>query len=88
MTYVAEGTYKDVKFTVSASAIDLNTPAIASATNEIDGVKVTWDAVDGATSYQVYRKDDNTGKWSKLGEPLAATSYTDTTVESGETYAY
>ena len=88
VTYVAEGTYKDVKFTVSASAIDLNTPAIASATNEIDGVKVTWDAVDGATSYQVYRKDDNTGKWSKLGEPLAATSYTDTTVESGETYAY
>lgn len=86
VTYVAEGTYKDVKFTVSA--IDLNTPAIASATNEASGVKLTWNTVDNAASYQVYRKDSESADWTELGSPVETTTYTDTNVESGETYTY
>jgi hypothetical protein len=37
--------------------------------------------------YQLYRKVDN-GTLNKVGEPLAAISYTDTKVENGRVYAY
>jgi len=37
--------------------------------------------------YQVYRSVDN-GSFAKAGGPIAATSYVDTAVENGRTYAY
>lgn len=55
-----------------------------------------WQAVselkDGSQSavpirYQLYRGVDG-GTMEKLGEPMGATTYTDTAVENGRTYAY
>lgn len=61
--------------------------AMGGATPEIaeGGIKVSWDAVDGATGYAVYRNVD--GVWSQVGT-VDEDFYIDENVESGKTYAY
>ncbi len=50
-----------------------------------DGVCATWDAVDGADGYRVYRRVYNYGGWQgwKMLANTTALSYEDTTGESG-----
>ena len=55
------------------------------------GVKVSWSAVKGASSYKVYRSELKNGVWSSfayIGKAVNTTSYTDTTVTSGVEYKY
>ncbi len=63
----------------------LATPAMQSVVNAGTGLRVTWDGVPGATSYRLYRR--TTGGWEQL-DVLSGTTYTDTTVRSGTSYAY
>ena len=63
----------------------LNTPEVRSVTNIVDGVKITWGAVDGAEKYRVYIYGSS--GWKRLAE-TEETSYTDITVKSGNTYKY
>jgi fibronectin type 3 domain-containing protein len=49
-------------------------------------VTVSWNAVTGASSYNVYRSDSQTGTYTKLGAPTTA-SYVDTITATG-TYYY
>ena len=49
--------------------------------------KVTWNKVDGATKYQVYRATSKTGTY-KLMKTTTNTSYTNTSFTSGKTYYY
>ncbi|MDR1219257.1 MAG: hypothetical protein LBK73_06550 [Treponema sp.] len=49
-------------------------------------VTVSWDAVDGASSYNVYRADSQTGTYTKVGASATA-SYTETVASVG-TYYY
>ena len=65
----------------------LASPTLKSASNVASGVNVTWNAVDGAESYQLWRKVSG-GKWGKLGTPVSGISAVDTTTESGVTYVY
>ena len=67
-------------------------PAITKPTNVkavvSDGqVKLTWNAVERATSYRVYRADSATGAKTQL-KIVGTTSCTDTTVTAGKTYYY
>ncbi|MCD8381436.1 MAG: hypothetical protein LUC30_00750, partial [Clostridiales bacterium] len=64
-----------------------DTPVLESISNVSNGVKITWSAVDGATSYYVYRKVSGSSSWSKVG-PSTTTSYTSTGVTSGITYTF
>ena len=48
---------------------------------------LTWNAVSGATSYQVYRATSQKGTYSLLGT-VTATSYTNTGAKAGTTYYY
>ena len=48
---------------------------------------LTWDAVDGATSYKVYRATSQNGTYSLLGS-VTVTSYTNTGAKDGVTYYY
>ena len=48
---------------------------------------LTWDAVDGATSYKVYRATSQNGTYSLLGT-VTATSYINTGAKDGVTYYY
>ncbi|MCD8383657.1 MAG: fibronectin type III domain-containing protein [Clostridiales bacterium] len=65
----------------------LTTPTNISVSNTKSGVQVTWSAVTGATSYQVWRKLSGSSSWSKVGT-TTDTSYTSTGVTSGKTYVF
>ncbi|MGW2057711.1 PA14 domain-containing protein [Streptomyces sp. NPDC001840] len=53
-------------------------------------VELSWNAVEDATGYRVYRWDRATGRYEPLTgtDPHAFTSYTDTTASSGTTHYY
>ena len=61
-------------------------PKLTSLSNVNGGVKVSWNAVDGASKYKVFRKTDGTN-WTAL-KTVTTTSYTDKTVVSGTRYYY
>ena len=48
-------------------------------------IKVSWNKVNGATGYEVYRYTGS--KWTKIAT-TKATSYTDKKVKKGTTYKY
>ncbi|MFJ1595601.1 fibronectin type III domain-containing protein [Streptomyces sp. NPDC088261] len=53
-------------------------------------VELSWNAVEGATGYRVYRWDRAAGRYEPLtgADAQASTSYTDTTAASGTTHYY
>ena len=55
--------------------------------NYTAGVKISWDAVEGATKYRVYRRTSTSAEWLRLTE-TSETTYTDTTAVAGTTYYY
>jgi fibronectin type 3 domain-containing protein len=68
---------------------DLNVPSAptnVSARVADAEITLSWDAVEGAVSYNVYRSTSQTGTYAKIGEG-ASPSYTDTVTDIG-TYWY
>ncbi|HUR62036.1 MAG TPA: hypothetical protein VM286_06700 [Candidatus Thermoplasmatota archaeon] len=62
-------------------------PKQVTCTAQGDGVHVTWAAVTGATSYNVWRKVGNNGAWIMIGS-TTTTGYVDSTAASGQLYHY
>ena len=63
------------------------TPVINYLSNGVDGIKVSWNLVDGASAYYLYRRAGGSSKW--VGPfKVKGNSYEDTTVESGVYYKY
>ena len=50
-------------------------------------VKLSWDAVEGADSYLLFRKNANSTKYQQLAE-LTKCSYTDKTIKYNKSYTY
>lgn len=50
--------------------------------------KLTWDKVDGAVKYQVYRSTSKNGKYSLMKTVTGGTSYTNTNAVPGKYYYY
>ena len=50
-------------------------------------IKLTWNKVDGATHYELYRSTSKTGTYTKI-YTTAGTSLTNTSTEAGVTYYY
>lgn len=86
ITASLKGTDCAASVTVTAQ-LKLTTTQLNTIANHPGLVQITWKAVTGATSYQVYRKLPG-GKWSRLGSPVTQTYYRDTTAVSGTTYCY
>ena len=65
------------------------TPTGLQASDGTSGefVQLTWNAVSGATGYQVYRASSPTGGKTQLGSPTT-NSFNDTTATPGVTYYY
>ena len=63
----------------------LATPKLNSATAEGSGIRVTWQAVAGATGYRVYRK--TTGAWQHLVD-VTGTTYLDNATTKNVVYTY
>jgi len=66
-----------------------STPTGVSASDGTyaDKVRVTWNAVSGATRYEVYRAVEKCGTYVKVGESTT-TTYDDTNVEARRIYWY
>lgn len=64
----------------------LNTPVLKSAKAEGTGIRVSWNAVSGASGYRVYRKTGSSG-WSAIGD-TTGTSFKDTKAKEKTTYTY
>ena len=64
----------------------LATPEV-SIKNISTGVRVSWDKVAGATSYDIYCKAGSAKKWKKIAT-TKKDAYTDKSVKSGTTYKY
>ncbi len=62
------------------------TPKVAT-TNEIGGVQVKWNAVDGATKYVVFRRQGGYNTWVNVGTTTGNTLL-DKNVKSGIFYVY
>ncbi|MBR1483532.1 MAG: hypothetical protein IJ598_11275 [Ruminococcus sp.] len=61
-------------------------PAIASVAKAASGNTISWNAVDGAAGYRLYRRTLTSG-WARLFDGTAATAYTDD-AKSNTAYAY
>ena len=67
---------------------DLARPVVTASNNAKTGkVKLTWNAVEGALSYKVYRATEKDGKYA-LTYTTEGTAYTNTKAEAGVTYYY
>jgi fibronectin type 3 domain-containing protein len=71
---------------VSVAAAKPDTPK-ATTTNEISGVNVTWNKVEGATKYNVYRRQGGYSTWTLVGTTTGNTLL-DKNVKSGVYYCY
>lgn len=64
----------------------LKTPKFKSAQNVHQGIKLSWNKINGAKGYYIYRKAGN-GEWQYYC-CTSATSYTDKKVSNGVIYSY
>ena len=64
----------------------LATPSGLSVSNTIASLTLKWNAVTGATGYEIYRAGTD-GKYSKI-KTVTSTSYVDTNVKNNTQYSY
>ena len=76
----AESAYKSVKCKLAA-------PMAAIALDESGNPVISWEAVEGAKKYEVYRAASENGKYSKV-KTTTQLSYTDAKATTGKTYYY
>ncbi len=76
----------DVTSTVTISSDELETPVLKKATYVDGEITITWDPVDGASGYRVYRKPAG-GSWGGIAT-TTDTNYTDDQLEANTTYYY
>ena len=65
---------------------DLAQPEV-SITRKDGNPKLTWEKVDGAAKYYIYRATSKNGEYKKI-KGTTATSFTDTTAKAGTKYYY
>ncbi len=71
------------------SFLTLAKPSNINVDSVGNGLKVTWDAVDGAASYDVYRKAASESAFSKINTAaVVSLEYFDETITKGEEYSY
>ena len=63
------------------------TPKLVKVSNEVKGIKITWKAASGATSYRVYRRVAGATKWTHIAT-VKPHSYGDTKAASGTKWVY
>ena len=67
-----------------------NDVTLKNVTNSSGGVTVTWNIIDRADGYNVYRRLTADEAWTKVGtiKSVKTDNYKDTTVSSGKKYSY
>lgn len=80
---VTYGPYCSVKYAKTT----LLTPAVTAASYNYNSVKVSWNAVNGATGYKVYRATSSKGRYSLIAT-TKYTYYKNTSLTTGRYYYY
>ena len=81
-----DGTESEPSATISRTC-DLARPEITLSNVASTGkIKISWNKIEGAVKYEVYRSTDN-NTWSKLST-VSGTSLTNTSTEAGTLYYY
>ena len=81
-----DGAYAESK--VVSRTCDLPCPVVSATNTASTGYpKLTWEAVEGAKEYKVYRATSKSGDYS-LTKTTTSTSYTNSTAKVGKTYYY
>ena len=89
-TYIMAGTLKVVSplsITVNAKPIPAKPTGVVAVSAGYNSNKLTWDTVDGATGYSIYRSTSPTSGFTYL-KGATKNSYTDTGLTTGTTYYY
>ena len=73
--------------TTSTTASSLKAPSIQVAPSGYEGLKITWNKVSGAKSYEIYRASSKSGTYKKTAT-VQSTTYTDKTAAQNRTYYY
>lgn len=74
--------------TVVSATTKVAAPAgVKAATSSVSKIEVSWNAVNGATGYQVWRGTSATGSFTALGS-VTTTSRVSTGLSAGTTYYY
>lgn len=77
--------YAECSVTVKPAPVK-NITLVSSETT-VNSITFTWDEVNGAEGYQVYRYNDETEKYTKMKSVYTA-KFTDSTAETGKSYKY
>ena len=81
----AEGNQFTSGYLAGKSVKYIAAPKITKLSNAVDGVRITWNAVDGAQKYRVYYYGSK--GWTKMVD-TTSTTYLDKDVASGKNYTY
>ena len=73
--------------TVVAATCHCAKPVVKIATTSAGNPTLTWNAVTGASQYEIYRATSQSGTYTKMFT-IAKTSYTNTSAKAGTTYYY
>lgn len=70
-------------------ALKLSTPAVKAVSASYNAIRVSWNRVNGAGGYLVYRRNSS-GRWERIATVSngSTLSYTDTRRTTGKTYTY
>ncbi len=62
-------------------------PSVLSLKNKENNIIFSWNAINGASAYSVYRMNDDSGKWVLI-DTVSETKYIDENIENGKSYYY
>lgn len=79
--------YAASKSTSSQSSAALAKPVIKVKASGVEVLKVSWDKVDGAETYYIYRAASKSGKYKKIAS-TSKRSYSDKKISQNKTYYY
>lgn len=71
------------------SSLDKPEAPVATASNDLNSgsIQLTWDAVDGADCYRIYRSEKRIGGYTQI-KSTSSTAYTDTSADVCQTFYY
>lgn len=81
----ADGSTYISSFNSAGKTIKFMATPLFTTESTDDGVQITWDPVNGAENYRIFKKI--AGKWTALCD-TSGTTFTDTTAITGNTYVY
>lgn len=82
------GSYKYGAYSgVVSKATILNSPKITAQLNEDNKISISWNEVEGATGYKLYRSTNKNGTFSRIATTTSS-AYTDSSAKVATTYYY